>query len=78
MIKLFNKQTNEFLGRIDESELQFLREHLEEESLEDRDYYLISETVEEFTRLGASPRLIDILKQGLHGSPTLEIRWEPD
>ena len=78
MIKIFNKQTNESLGRISEADLQFLTDHLEEESVRDTDYYLTRETVDQFPQLGASPKLLEVLQGGLRGGNAIEIRWERD
>ena len=46
MIELRDKATDEYLGTIDDAELQFLIDDLEEESLEDRDYYIDSDTIQ--------------------------------
>jgi hypothetical protein len=78
MIKIYNKATNEFLGRISEDELQFLVDHLEEESLDDHDYYLRRETIRKFVIEGATPRLIEVLEGGMGSMDTIEIRWEAD
>jgi hypothetical protein len=78
VIKVFNKETNEFLGRITEGDIQFLAEHLEEESIHDTDYYLTRETVEQFPQKGASPKLIEVLTGGLRNGNSIEIRWERD
>jgi hypothetical protein len=78
VIKIFHKQTNEFLGRISEADLQFLGDHLEEESIHDTDYYILRETLEEFPQLGASAKLMDVLRGGLRSAPAIEIRWERD
>lgn len=78
MIKVFNKQTNELLGRISEGDLQFLARQLEEESLHDTDYYLIRETIEQFAQKGASPKLMEVLQGGLRNGNAIEIRWERD
>ncbi len=78
VIKIFNKQTNEFLGRISESDLQFLIDHLEEESIHDTDYYIRRETLEQFPRQGASPKLMEVLEGGARNGGAIEIRWERD
>lgn len=78
MIKVYNKGTNELLGRISQGELDFLAEHLEEESRHDTDYYIRKETVEEFAQKGASTHLVDLLRGGLRGEDAIEIRWERD
>lgn len=76
MVKIYNKNTNELLGRISEADLQFLQTRLEEESLKDTDYYLRRETIEAFGREGASPHLMEVLGGGLRHDNALEIRWE--
>jgi len=78
MIKVFNKVTGEFIGRISEAELQFLTQQLEEESLDDTDYYIRVETLDEFARQGAPARLLDLLRGGLRSESAIEIRWERD
>ena len=78
MIKIYNKETNEFLGRISDADLQFLADHLEEESVRDTDYYLRSETIEGFAQRGASPKLMEVLRGGLRSGNAMEIRWERD
>ena len=78
MIKIYNKETNEFLGRISDGDMQFLAEHLEEESIHDTDYYITRETVEQFPQKGASPKLLEVLQGGLRNGNAIEIRWERD
>ena len=78
MIKVYNKSTNELLGRISKDDLNFLAERLEEEGRADSDYYLRSDTVAEFEKQGASPKLIEILRSGFRGKDSMEIRWEQD
>lgn len=76
MIKVFNNKTNEMLGRISEAELQFLGDQLEEESLEDRDYYIRKETIDSFEKEGASSHLLAVLRGGLRHDDAIEIRWK--
>jgi hypothetical protein len=78
VIKIFNKETNEFLGRISEADIQFLADHLEEESVHDTDYYIRKETLEQFPQQGASPKLMEVLRGGLRSGDAIEIRWERD
>ena len=79
MVKVFKKDTNELLGRISEEELTFLKDQLEEEGLNDHDYYLRRETIEEFAASAdATKHLVTVLKQGLRNDEAIEIRWERD
>ena len=77
MVKVFNKATNELLGRISDEELAFLQDQLEEEGINDRDYYIRRETIEEFENSAdATEHLATILKTGLRNDDAVEIRWE--
>jgi hypothetical protein len=78
MVKVYNKATNELLGRISEDELAFLKDKLEEEGPDDRDYYLRRETIDEFqASAAATEHLVSVLKTGLRNDEAVEIRWEP-
>ena len=79
MVKVFKKDTNELLGRISEEELAFLKDQLEEEGINDHDYYLRRETIDEFAAsAGATEHLVTVLKTGLRSDEAVEIRWERD
>jgi hypothetical protein len=78
MIKVFNKETREFLGRISEGDLAFLADQLEEESIHDNDYYIRQETLETFPQLGASSHLLEVLRGGIRNDTAIEISWERD
>ena len=79
MVKVFNKDTNELLGRITEDELAFLQDQLEEEGPNDRDFYMRRETIEDFAAsAGATEHLVAVLKTGLRHDEAVEIRWERD
>ena len=78
MIKIFNKTTGEFIGRISETELEFLADQLEEESIHDTDYYIRKETLEQFAADGAPSHLMEVLRGGIRGDDAIEIRWERD
>jgi hypothetical protein len=78
MVKLFNKDTGEFIGEITETQLQFLIDNLEEEAEDDVDYYINIPTIESFEEKGAEPGLIEVLKKGLGNSEDMEIRYEKE
>jgi hypothetical protein len=78
MVKLYNKQTNEFLGRITQSQLDFLKAQLEEESLTDNDYYVTKETVDAFARVGADEKLVTLFRNAMKPGSAVEIRWESE
>ena len=75
MITLYDNETGDKLGTINEEELQFLQTNLEEEWLEDQDYYINLATLEMFAERGSDSALLDVLRQGLRGRDEMEIRW---
>ncbi|MBK9052813.1 MAG: galactosyldiacylglycerol synthase [Chloroflexi bacterium] len=75
MITLYDNETGDKLGTINEEELQFLQTNLEEEWLEDQDYYINLATLEMFAERGSDSALLDVLRQGLRGREEMEIRW---
>ncbi|HJS43754.1 MAG TPA: hypothetical protein VJ755_09800 [Gemmatimonadales bacterium] len=77
MIELRDKNTNQPLGTIEDTELKFLVDELEEESDTDRDYYLDADTVDMLEADGASPSLVALFR-GILGSQAqegVEIIW---
>ncbi len=75
MIELRDKTTDEYLGTIDDDELQFLIDDLEEESAEDRDYYIDPDTIQMLEDDGAPPSLITLLQKSLGSRDGIEVRW---
>jgi processive 1,2-diacylglycerol beta-glucosyltransferase len=75
-IRLYDNETQRHLGDITEAQLQFLLDHLEEESSDDQDYYLHRATLEIFAQEGADPALLSLLQQGLGEREEMEIRWD--
>jgi hypothetical protein len=75
MVYLYNQSTEELLGEINEDELQFLIDQMEEESTKDQDYSITSMEIAYFTQNGATPHLIDLLKQALGDKQEVIILW---
>jgi hypothetical protein len=75
MIELRDKRTSAFLGTINEAQLQFLIDQLEEEDIEDQDYYINLVTLDVFERVGADPELLELLRQGLGTREDMDIVW---
>jgi len=75
MIDLYNTATNELLGSITEADLQVLIDGLEEESLEDQDYYISQATIDMLADGRPSDHLLGILRSALGSSEGVEIRW---
>ncbi len=76
MITLSLKESGEYLGEIDEADLQLLIGQLEEEDEEDTDYYITPLTIEFLERGGGSPELIRILTEAVGDSEGVEVVWE--
>ena len=76
MVKLFNSESGAPLGEISEEGLAFLAAQLEEESLEDRDYYFTGATVDLIEMRGASAELVKVLRAAVGDTEGIEIRWQ--
>jgi len=75
MIKLHDCESGALLGTITEEQLKVLVEQLEEESPEDRDYYIDADTIEMFEEAGVDAGLVEVLKKALNGRPDMDIKW---
>ena len=75
MIQLRDKETGALLGDITEEQLQFLIDHLEEESEEDNDYYLAQATLNMLKEKGLDASILKLLQDALGDRKDLEIEW---
>lgn len=75
MIELFEKETGISLGSISDDQLQFLKDHLEEEAANDKDYYINRATLDLFESKGADASLIGLLRRALMTRNELEFYW---
>ena len=75
MINLYNGDTGELIGTLTEEELKSLTDNLEEESAEDRDYYIGAATVDYLQDNGAGANLLALLRQAMGSNPDVTIRW---
>ncbi|MBN1782998.1 galactosyldiacylglycerol synthase [bacterium] len=75
MITLKHKETGRFIGTIDEQQLKFLMDQLEEESLKDQDYYINQVTLDMFEENGIDAGLFKMLKAALGSDEDMEIVW---
>ena len=76
MIDVYNNETNQLIGLITEADLKVLADHLEEESLEDQDYYIDQATIDVIGDGQATEHLLGVLRKALGSSDGVEIRWE--
>jgi hypothetical protein len=75
MIDLYNNDTNELIGSITEADLKVLADHLEEESLDDRDYYIDRATIDLIGDGAATEHLLKLLRKAVGTADGIEIRW---
>jgi hypothetical protein len=76
MIALYDVASGAKVGRITESQLQALIDWMEEESIEDRDYYLTAEDCELMEEQGIDPTLITVLREALKGREDMDLRYQ--
>ena len=75
MIQLRNKQTGDAIADITEAQLQFLIDHLVEESEEDSDYYLNRDTLDLLKEKGLDASLANSIEAAFGDGNDLEIEW---
>ncbi len=75
MISVYSSQSDTLLGSVSESDLKFLIDNLEEESLEDQDYYIDVPTVDFLESNGASRELITLLRGSIGDDDSVTIVW---
>ena len=75
MIDLYNAATNKLLGSITEADLQVVVDALEEESIDDRDYYIDAATIDLIADGRASDHLVHLLRAALGSADGVDIRW---
>jgi hypothetical protein len=78
MIQLRNKDTSAPIGEITEEQLDFLIDKLEEEGVEDQDYWIDEMTLQYFQENGADPALIKLLQDAIGENEGVEIEWDSD
>ena len=76
MIDLYNASTNELIGNITDADLQVLVDRLQEESLEDKDYFIDRATIDLLADGRATDHLVGLLRRALGSSDGVDIRWQ--
>jgi hypothetical protein len=75
MIDLYNAATKQLLGSITEPDLQVLVDALEEESMQDQDYYIDAATIDLIADGRATDHLVHLLRGALGSAEGVDIRW---
>jgi hypothetical protein len=76
MIDLYNAATNQVLGSITESDLKVLVDALEEEGVQDQDYYIDTATIDVVADGKATEHLVGLLRQAVGTGDGVDIRWQ--
>jgi hypothetical protein len=76
MIDLYDAATNQLLGNITEADLKVLVDALEEEGLDDQDYYIDRATVDVIADGKATEHLLGLLRKALATGDGVDIRWQ--
>jgi len=76
MIDLYDIATNQLIGSITEADLQVLVDALEEESLDDHDYYISAATIDVIADGRATEHLVKVLRTALGSKDGVDIRWQ--
>ena len=76
MPRLVRLDTGDTIGSIDDKQLAFLVEQLEEEHDDDKDYFIDRDTLELLSDNGCDPELLALLEKGLAGDDEMDIAWE--
>jgi processive 1,2-diacylglycerol beta-glucosyltransferase len=77
-VKLVDADSGRELGRITESQLDFLVGELEEENATEHDYYIDANTIDLLAAAGGDDGLLEILRNATKGKDGIEIAWEEE
>jgi hypothetical protein len=75
MIDLYRVSNNQLIGSITPGDLEVLRLALEEESADDRDYYITAATIDVIADGSATEHLVGLLRTALGSDEGVDIRW---
>jgi len=76
MIDIYDDATNQLVGSITGADLQVLVDALEEESLDDHDYYIDAATIDVVADGSASEHLVKVLRTALGAKEGVDLRWQ--
>jgi len=75
VIDLYDQRTDRLIGSITEADLQVLVDALEEESADDRDYYIDAATIDVIADGRATEHLVTLLRAALGDANGVDVRW---
>jgi hypothetical protein len=78
MLRIINAVSNEPIGEINEEQLEFLIEQLEEDNEDEDRYYIGPDTLEYLEENGADEELVALLHKAIGEEEGIEIRIEDE
>lgn len=76
MYQLIDIEHDNEIGVITEDQVQFLIDNLEEEGVEDQDYYIDPESLSFLAENGGDEELLTMLTDALEGRVNIDVRYE--
>ena len=76
MYRLTDIEHDYEIGIITEDQVQFLIDNLEEEGIEDQDYYIDPDALSFFAENGCDEELLTMLTEALEGRVNIDVRYE--
>ena len=76
MYRLLDIEHDGEIGIITEDQVQFLIDNLEEEGLEDQDYYIDPDALSFLAESGCDEELLAMLTEALEGRVNIDVRYE--
>src|SRR5580765_3858158 len=73
--RLTDRDSGTTIGDLTEGQLRFLADELEEESADDRDYYIDVATIDMLAEAGADAELLAMLKRALGSRDGVDVEW---
>jgi hypothetical protein len=77
-IRLYDKESKKSLGEITPQQLEVLRDMLEEEDSEDRDYFVSPEVLDYLEENGADATLIKMLRDAVGDGEGIDVEWRQE
>lgn len=78
MIKLYDGDSEREIGEITEAQLEVLMEQLVEETLDEYTFNVNQAVLSSLEANGVDPALVGLLKTGLGGRTSMELKYELD
>ena len=76
MPRLIRLDTGDEIGTINDNQLAFLVDQLEEENEDDKEYFIDRDTLDLFSDNGADPELLALLEKAMGDDDEINIAWE--